>query len=118
MTYRNAVILVVVLFTAILTVSSVSAEPFESIMDSIAKAGSLDNGQGHIWEFRKSKSGKWFIGAPRGAEGEATSAGENKVKIDDFPTNWWANGGYDFYRKDGKCKLKSDHSTHELNWKC
>jgi len=118
MTYRKTAILLIGLFTAILTVSPVSSEPFDWIMASIAKAGSLDNGQGHTWEFRKTESGKWFIDAPRGNVGEATSAGENKVKIDDFPGSWFANGGYIFYRNGEKCRLKSDHSSHQLNWKC
>lgn len=97
--------------------STASAENFDWIMGSVSKAGSLENGDGHYWEFRGGK-GKWEVEAPTGDVASVTASGADKVKLDGFPDDWGANGGFAFSRADGKCKLKSDHSGHEVEWKC
>ncbi len=93
------------------------AETFEWILDSVSKAGSLSNGDGHQWKF-EGNDGNWKVKGARNKSAGVTSAGENKIKIDGFPYNWGANGVFNFSRTSGKCVLKSDHSVHRLKWNC
>ena len=98
--------------------SPVSAESFDWIMKSISKDGRLRNGDGHWWKFGLMENGKWGVDGAYGKSATVTSAGENKVKIDGFPSNWRADGSYIFTRSYEECVLKSDHSGHKMVWKC
>ncbi len=115
---RKIQIIVCVSFLFISTITHVSAEPFDWIMNSISKAGALDNGDGHYWEFRKNSLGNWEVEGAQGEVATVVLAGENKVELDGFPFGWDANGKFNFSRASGKCILKSDHSGHELEWTC
>lgn len=98
--------------------STAQAEEFSWIMQSVAAAGSLSNGDGHYWEFRKADGDAWEVEGARGEIASVTAAGENKIKVNGFPASWGANGGFDFSREAGTCTLKSDHGPHELEWTC
>ncbi len=117
MPHFGKLIATIVVSTGIALTSTASAESFDWIMASVSKAGSLANGDGHYWEFRGGK-GKWEVEAPTGDVADVTPAGANKIKLGGFPDDWGANGGFAFSRADGKCMLKSDHSGHEMEWKC
>ena len=94
------------------------AEDFNWIMTSIVKVGTLDNGDGHEWTFRKSGGG-WEVEGANFETASVTSAGTNKVSLDGFPDSWGANGVYAFSKKSGTCVLDSQESdTHRLEWKC
>ena len=96
-----------------------AAEEFDWIMKSIAKAGDVDNGDGHYWSFRSAGKGKWEVEGAQGYTATVTSTGENKVSIDGFPDGWGANGTYAFTKKGGNCGLKSQDSfAHHLKWQC
>lgn len=114
---KKIAVTIISAFAAMSAFSPASAESFESIMASVSKAGWVSNGDGHQWTFSKAGGGKWQVG-----NGEmiasVTSAGENKVKIDGFPSSWGANGGFDYSGSNGKCTLKSDHGRHTINWSC
>ena len=118
MVIRKIQILVCVSLLFMSTITPVSAEPFDWIMSSISKAGTLDNGDGHEWTFRKNSPGNWEVEGAESEVAKVVSAGENKVELNGFPDGWNANGKFDFSRASGKCILKSDHSDHELEWTC
>ncbi len=109
----------IALILSISTISSAQAEEFNWIMNSASKAGTLDNGQGHPWKFSQASGGKWEVENPDEAEtATVTSVGNNKINFDGFPNRWEADGVFIFSRSSGKCFLKSDHSTHEMEWDC
>ena len=94
-----------------------SAEPFDWIITSISGAGSLSNGDGHQWVFRKKGDG-WEVEGARGQTASVQAGGNGLVRISGFPGNWNANGDYAFSRESDGCALKSMHSRHRLIWKC
>jgi len=95
-----------------------TGKSFEEIMGSIASVGSISNGDGHRWKFRNKSDGSWEVEGVRRETARVTSAGPDAISIDGFPDNWGANGRFLFSEKEGKCRLKSDHSGHRLKWKC
>ncbi len=98
--------------------SPANAEPFEWIMESASKAGSLSNNDGHQWKFRQGSGGRWEVEGARNEVATVTPSGENEIKLSGFPNNWGANGDYEFSRSDGECVLNSDHSQHKMKWSC
>ena len=113
------ILLIIGIFLVLISTSfsSVSAESFDWIMKSISKEGSLSNGDGHSWKFVLLKNEKWRVEGAYSKTAKVTSAGENKVNIKGFPSNWGANGDYSFTRSSGKCVLKSKF-RHKMVWKC
>lgn len=96
-----------------------SAAEFEAIMESISMLASVDNGDGHLWTFRKTESGEWSVEGARGETATVTSAGANRISIDGFPAEWGADGTYVFTSNAGTCSLDSQDSvTHHLQWPC
>lgn len=93
-------------------------KPFEEIMTSVAAAGSVSNGDGHRWTFRKNSNGSWEVEGARGNRAKVTDAGPDKINIKGFPRNWGANGDFVFSSQPGECLLKSDHSRHRIQWDC
>ena len=87
-------------------------------MESVAAAGSISNGDGHRWKFQKANDGSWEVEGARRETARVTNAGADAIMIEGFPSNWGANGRFNFSVKPEKCKLKSDHSGHRLKWKC
>ncbi len=117
---KTHMIAVAFFVAATLASSNASAEPFNWIMNSAMKVGWIMNGDGIEWQFRKKSNGKWEIDGPSatGEVAKVISVGENVVEISGFPSDWDADGKFKFSRASGKCMLKSDHSSHELEWKC
>ena len=95
-----------------------SGKSFDEIMASLSQQGSLSNGDGHRWQFRQKSDGTWEVEGARSETARVSSAGPDAIKIDGFPSNWNANGRFEFSVDDGKCRLKSDHSNHRMKWKC
>ena len=102
----------------LLPVSASMAEEFDWILTSVAGAGSISNGDGHYWQFRSAGGGKWEVEGARGNVAVVTPAGDNRINIDGFPSNWGANGDFVFSRSSDACVLESDHSRHKLEWSC
>lgn len=91
---------------------------FQEIMSSIAEEGSISNGDGHQWRFAERSGGEWEVKGARGKRASVSDAGQGKIEIDGFPSNWGANGVFLFSVSDGECQLESDHSRHRLEWDC
>lgn len=80
---------------------------------------SVDNGDGHLWSFRRTENGEWQVEGAQGRTASVTSAGANRVSIAGFPAAWNANGTYVFTSDAGTCSLDSqDRATHHLQWPC
>ena len=93
------------------------AESFDWIMESISKKGSISNGDGHYWTFRKSGDGWEVVGVDNNTA-RVTQGGENLVDISGFPSNWNANGQYAFAKDGDTCRLRSKYSGHNMKWDC
>ena len=88
-------------------------------MVSISNLESVDNGDGHLWSFRKTEGGKWSVEGLDGVTATVSSGGSDKIVIEGFPYAWGADGTYKFTSAAGKCSLKSqDSATHHLQWPC
>jgi hypothetical protein len=118
MTGTNVWNLIVAAGLVLLPVSASMAEEFDWILTSVSNAGSIQNGDGHYWQFRSAGDGKWEVEGARGNVAAVTPAGENRINIDGFPSNWGANGDFTFSRTSGACVLESEHSRHKLEWSC
>ena len=54
------------------------AAELEQIMVSISNLESVDNGDGHLWSFRKTEGGKWSVEGLDGVTATVSSGGSDK----------------------------------------
>ena len=97
----------------------VSVKDFNWIMNSISKSGKIDNGNGQPFKIYKSKDGNWKVQHQRNwVESPIVSLGGKKLKMDDFPGNWWMNGTWIFSMEDNDCQLMHEDTENKMKWKC
>ena len=96
---------------------------FEAIMSSmvdkdITYTGSFNHGDRPMKVFNKNK--KWIMENTMFSESsEIKPAGDNKISMNDYPSNWEINGTWGFKKIDGKCKINHGFDGNlEMYWSC
>jgi len=66
------------------------------------------------------EDGKWQMEQTEAGEVSGiVSGGENKIEMEDYPSNWIINGTWEFSKSGNKCQINhTDDKDLEMYWKC
>jgi hypothetical protein len=101
--------------------SGLRASEFTDIMNSMQNAEIEYERIGHYYRpFKVFKKGDdWILEQQENYESsEIKDEGNNKISVNDFPSNWTINGTWTFSKDGAKCKIDHDDGGMVMTWNC
>ena len=96
--------------------------PFNDLMSLMENKEITYTGSSHDDRPMKvtKKNGKWQMEQTEAGEvSEIISAEENRIEMEDYPSNWIINGTWTFSKSGTKCQINhTDKKELEMYWKC
>ena len=101
--------------------SGLRASEFTDIMISMQNAEITYERIGHYTRpFKVFKNGDdWMLEQQQNfKKSEIKDEGNNKISVNDFPSNWTINGTWTFSKDGAQCKIDHDDGGMIMTWKC
>ena len=96
--------------------------PFNDLMSLMENKQITYTGSSHADRPMKvtKKNGKWQMEQTEAMEESGIhSAGINRIKMEDYPSNWIINGTWTFSKSGTKCQINhTEEKELEMYWKC